>query len=111
LPHAAAFYLRSESILSTTPSQLLRPLLNAFIAYLQPRYESAVKQMQLIIANSQHVRAANSALFRAANAAVIYPPCDTQQFRWLEQGNYYLSTARLDPLKRVDICAGFFSIA
>ncbi|OUD13243.1 glycosyl transferase family 1 [Thioflexithrix psekupsensis] len=80
---------------------LLRPLLNAFITYLQPRYESAVKQMQLVIANSQHVRA-RIQHYLGCDAAVIYPPCDMQQFRWLEQGNYYLSTARLDPLKRVD---------
>lgn len=79
----------------------LRPLLNAFIRYLQPRYEAAVAQMDVILTNSHNVqRRIQTHLGHTAH--VIYPPCDTQRFVWQGQQDYYLSTARLDPLKRVD---------
>ena len=35
-------------------------------------------------------------------SVVVYPPCDTETFTWQGQQGYYLSTARLTPLKRVD---------
>ncbi|MDY6991388.1 MAG: glycosyltransferase [Pseudomonadota bacterium] len=78
-----------------------RPVLKAFIDYLQPRYEQAVAQMDQIIANSANVRQ-RIQQYLAREAIVIYPPCDTQRFVWQGQGDYYLSMARLDPLKRVD---------
>jgi len=79
----------------------LRPLLNAFTRYLQPRYEAALSHMHGIIANSQHVQA-RIEQYLSYHAPVIYPPCDTARYQWQGQGDYYLSTARLDPLKRVD---------
>lgn len=79
----------------------LRPLLHAFIAYLQPRYEAAVAKMDVILTNSAHVRD-RIRYFLGKEAEIVHPPCDTAKFRWLGQKNYYLSTARLDPLKQVD---------
>jgi glycosyltransferase involved in cell wall biosynthesis len=79
----------------------LRPLLRAFIADFQPRYERAVSRMDLLIANSDNVRR-RIQRYLGQDAQVIYPPCDTARFTWQGQGDYYLSTARLDPLKRVD---------
>jgi glycosyltransferase involved in cell wall biosynthesis len=80
----------------------LRPALQAFIHYLQPRYEQAISQMDLLIANSHHVRQ-RIQHYLGKDAVVIYPPCDTQRFTWQGQADYYLSTGRLDPLKRVDL--------
>ncbi len=79
----------------------LRPLLQAFIAYLQPRYEAALAKMDVILTNSAHVRD-RIHHYLGKKAQIIHPPCDTSHFRWLGQKNYYLSTARLDPLKQVD---------
>ena len=93
-------YDQRDFYLSQLPP-LLRPALKAFIHYLQPRYEQAVAQMDLIVANSNTVRQRIRA-YLAQEAVVIYPPCDTRQFVWQGQGDYYLSMARLDPLKRVD---------
>ncbi len=80
----------------------LRPLLQAFIHYLQPRYEQAIAQMTTIIANSENVRK-RIQHYLGQNATVVYPPCDIDRFTWRGPGRYYLSTARLDPLKRVDL--------
>lgn len=64
-------------------------------------YGPSVKKLDLIIANSENVRKRiknNIGL----DSVVINPPIDTERFRWLSQGDYYLSTARLEPAKRVD---------
>lgn len=88
----------------------LRPVLHAFIQYLQPRYEEAVDNMDIIIANSETVRQ-RIAYYLNKEAVVIHPPCDTTQFTWQGQDNYYLSIARLDPLKQVDkIVAAFLTM-
>lgn len=79
----------------------LRPALDAFGAYLKPRYEAAAAQMDVILTNSRNVQQ-RIQHFLGLRAEVVYPPCDTARFRWLGQGDYYLSLARLDPLKRVD---------
>jgi glycosyltransferase involved in cell wall biosynthesis len=39
---------------------------------------------------------------------VLYPPCDTEGFEWMGDGDYFLSTARLEPLKRVDLIVEAF---
>jgi len=85
----------------------LRPLLQAFITYLQPRYEAAVAQMDVLVTNSVNVQQ-RIHHYLQRDAQVIYPPCNTEAIKWLGQGNFYLSTARLDPLKRVDCLVNAF---
>ncbi|MBE9562408.1 MAG: glycosyltransferase [Proteobacteria bacterium] len=85
----------------------LRPLLRIFINYLKPRYEYAIDNMDIIIANSENV-SQRIQYYLGKQSTVIHPPCDTQRFKWLEQGNYYLSMARLDPLKRIDLIVQAF---
>lgn len=63
-------------------------------------YEAAVERMDVVIANSETIRQ-RIKTFLGREAEVIYPPCDIDKFEWLGQGDYYLSTARLTPLKRV----------
>jgi len=81
---------------------LQRPLLGWFIGYLKPLYEAAIASMDIIIANSENVRA-RIHTYLGKDALVVYPPCDTDSFIWRGQADYYLSTARLDVLKRVDL--------
>jgi len=78
-----------------------RPLLQALIRYIRPRYEEAVESMDLVLTNSENVRQ-RIKRHLGLEAKVVYPPCDTAARKWLGQGDFYLSCARLDPLKRVD---------
>ena len=78
-----------------------RPALRTLIAYVRPRYREAMQRMDLILANSQNVRR-RIETHLGLPAQVVYPPVDVDRFRWLSQGDYYLSTARLEPYKRVD---------
>lgn len=68
---------------------------------LRTRYENAVRAMDVTIANSENVRQ-RLRDYLGIEALVIPPPCDTEAFRWLGQDDFYLSTARHVPLKRVD---------
>lgn len=94
------FYLNSLPAVS-------RPFLRLFIKYLQPRYESALDKMDVIVANSFAVQK-RIFLYLGKKADMVYPPCQVNHFNWQEQGDYYLSTARLDPLKRVDLVVKAF---
>lgn len=79
----------------------LRPLISALIAFHQPRYEAAIKKMDCVVTNSLNVKS-RIKTFLGVDAKVVYPPCETHTFQWISQGDFYLSAARLDPLKRVD---------
>jgi len=77
-------------------------MLSHFVSYLRPIYEKAIDKMDIIITNSENTRQ-RIKHFLNKDSIVVHPPCDSNQFSWQGQGNYYLSTARLDPLKRVDL--------
>jgi glycosyltransferase involved in cell wall biosynthesis len=99
-------YDQRDFYLSSLPIWL-RPALQAFIDYLQPRYEDAVAQMDTIVANSKNVRR-RIQHYLGREAVVVYPPCETMRFSWQGDGDYYLSMGRLDPLKRVDLIVEAF---
>ena len=76
--------------------------LRLFMHHVQQRYEAAIDHMDTIIANSKNV-AARVRHYLKRDAVVIYPPCNTESFRWLSCGDYYLSLARLEDYKRIDL--------
>jgi len=78
-----------------------RPVLQGFDRWYRPQYEAAVARMDCVLTNSRNVRERVRAHL-GVDARVVHPPCDTARFRFLGQAGYYLSCARLDPLKNVD---------
>jgi len=78
-----------------------RPGFLALGAWLRRRYREAVRAMDLVVCNSGAVRR-RLRRYLGVEAEVVYPPVDTERFHWREPEGYYLSLARLDPLKRVD---------
>jgi len=79
-----------------------RPLFRALIKYTRPRYEAAVSKMDAIMVNSENVQRRLKTHI-GLDSLVIHPPCETGKFQWLGQDGYYLSTARLENFKRVEI--------
>lgn len=77
------------------------PLRDLALGWYRRGYEAAVERMDVIVANSETVRH-RIQTYLGRDSVVIHPPCDTDAFRWRGQGDYYLSTARLSPLKRVN---------
>lgn len=66
-----------------------------------PQYEAAIGQMDELVTNSSYV-ARRIEKYLNKNATVIHPPCDIEALRYISSEPFYLSTARLDGLKRVD---------
>lgn len=88
-------------------SILLRPALDALAAYLEPRYREAVNRMDVIVANSKNVQS-RLARYLGRESVIVHPPIDTSGYRWEEDGDFYLSVARLEPLKRVGLLIDAF---
>ncbi len=84
-----------------------RPLLRVVMSLYRLAYERAVRGMDIIVANSETVRA-RTMRYLGCDSSVVYPPCETERFQWIEEGNYFLSTARVDPLKRIDLIVRAF---
>ena len=84
-----------------------RPVLSAFNSYFRPRYERAIREMDVVVANSDNVRK-RIRKYLGIHAEIVHPPCDLKKFRWRKQGDFFLSTGRLDPLKRVDLVVKAF---
>ena len=85
--------------------QLSRPgrlALGQLNRWFRPRYETAVSYMQTLVTNSAHV-ADRIQRFLGCQAHVIHPPSDVDRFSYIQSDDYYLSTARLDGLKRIDL--------
>lgn len=115
LAHSAAYTGRSIYYCHTPPRFLYdlkayyaqnysvwqRPLLAALRQWLQPRYEKAVRNMDVVLANSENVRR-RLQQYVNVDATVVYPPVDLDAYTWRADGDYFVSTARLEPLKRVE---------
>jgi glycosyltransferase involved in cell wall biosynthesis len=80
---------------------VLRPALDLLAAYVRHHYEPSILAMDKVISNSENVRA-RLRKFLNIESSVVYPPIDTERFKWQGQGDYYLSVARLEPFKRVE---------
>ena len=85
----------------------VRPLASAFFDHVKRHYEEALARMDTVVANSENVRG-RLKRFCGVEAQVVHPPIDTERFRWIEAGDYYLSLARLAPYKRVDLVVQAF---
>ena len=86
-----------------------RPALAYLVNSLKGRYEESIKKMDVVLANSANVKGRLERYLGLSDVRVLHPPVDTEAFRWLSQGDYYLSTARLEPYKRVDLVIDAFS--
>ncbi len=64
-------------------------------------YNYGFRQMDITIANSKNVQQRLKRYLKT-DASIIYPPIQTNKFKWLGQQDYYLSFARNDKLKRVN---------
>ncbi|NCF75385.1 MAG: glycosyltransferase, partial [Xanthomonadaceae bacterium] len=80
---------------------LKQQLFKIFVKLNRWRFEHAIKKMDVLIANSKNVQN-RIKKYLGMNSIVIYPPCDTLDFKWIKQGDYYFSWARLYDVKQVD---------
>jgi len=94
------FYLKGQS-----PSR--RPAYRAFLWAYEKAYARAARAMDVIVANSQNV-AHRLGGFLQLDSVIVHPPVSTGSFPWIAQEDFYLSTARVDRLKRVEVIVEAF---
>lgn len=75
--------------------------------FYKPLFENALSKMHQVIANSKTVQK-RLKTFLALDSIVIYPPCSVENYAYAKSENYYLSTARLEEYKRVDMIINAF---
>jgi len=85
------------------PSRLM---LKAFSLFYKPFYESSFKYIDHVFANSNNVKKRLKQYINI-ESKILYPPCDTS-YEGKESKGYFLSTARVEPLKRVDLIVEAF---
>ncbi|MCK5459562.1 glycosyltransferase [Candidatus Parcubacteria bacterium] len=78
-----------------------RQIFKIFAAINRPRFKYYAKKMDILIANSKTVQN-RIKKYLDLDSKIVNPPCDIEKFRWIEQGDYYFSWARLYDTKRVD---------
>ena len=100
-----AYDLR-EYYFSNTPT-IAKWLVNLILDQYCLQYEKSLRRMDKIFVNSKTTQRRLSDLMKI-KSTIIFPPVDTKKFCWLGEGDYYLSTARLEPKKRVDVIVKAF---
>lgn len=84
-----------------------KPALKSLINWLKPQYEEALYSMDALYCNSVNIQE-RLKTFLNVEAKVIYPPVDIDRFSYISDGNYFVSTARLEPYKRVEVIVKAF---
>jgi len=84
-----------------------RWLYDLTMVYIGMIYKQTLHKMNGIVTNAKNIQQRLNK-FVGFDSTVIYPPIDTKRFQWINQENYYLSFARLDHLKRVDLIVEAF---
>lgn len=92
-------YDRKAATLHRMPDAM-RPLVGKMIDTYRCRFESAIGTMDRVLTNSENVRARIQRDL-GIDSIVVYPPIDTQRFKWIGAGDYFISLARLTSQKRV----------
>lgn len=85
----------------------LRPVFSAFCRWLRTRYEASLEHMSVVVANSEAVRE-RIRRYLGLEVPVVHPPCEVERYRNGPDQGYFLSMARLDRLKRVDVAVEAF---
>lgn len=91
-----------------TYSVVLQPLFALFVKYWRWTYISAALKFNVNIANSNCVKKRVEDHTGGEVNSVIWPPIMTDNFKWIAQGDYFLSWGRLDELKRIELIVEAF---
>jgi glycosyltransferase involved in cell wall biosynthesis len=93
--------------LSRTP-WVIKPFFMLFALWVVAQYTSDCKKMDLIVSNSSNIQN-RLKTYTGLDSIVIYPAVDTSRFKWIEQGDYFISYARLESIKRIELIVEAFA--
>ena len=87
---------------------IFRPLIKIFAKWVMWQYTRDCQKMDLIISNSENIQK-RLKTYTGLDSIVIYPTVDTNRFQWLEIGDYFISYARLESIKRIELIIETFA--
>jgi glycosyltransferase involved in cell wall biosynthesis len=96
-----------EENLSRLP-KLLHPIFKLFARLVVAQYTSDCQKMDLVVSNSTNIQN-RLKTYTGIDSTVIYPAVDTSRFKWIEQGDYFISYARLESIKRIELIVDAFA--
>jgi glycosyltransferase involved in cell wall biosynthesis len=85
----------------------IRPLIKFSIERYLKNYILCLQKMDLVLTNSEHIRNRLN-IQLDLKSTVVYPPIKVDKYKWISQGDYYLSIGRLEKNKRVDLIVKAF---
>jgi glycosyltransferase involved in cell wall biosynthesis len=86
----------------------MRPVIDIFANWVKWQYRKDLQQMDLVISNSENTK--NRLLKHiGVNSEFIFPGANTNRFKFIEQGDYYISWGRIEPLKRIPLILEAFA--
>ena len=103
-PMRVLYDLRAHFLRHTNLAE--RIALEKFIKYWTPKDQSYMKQFDVIAANSENVKRRVLKYYGRElhkKTLVVYTGIEIKKYKWKKDKNFYLSAARLDVLKRIDI--------
>ncbi|KHO47449.1 MAG: mannosyltransferase [archaeon GW2011_AR5] len=108
-PMRALYDLRQHFIWKSNPIE--RVFLRKFIRHWTPKDQGYMRKFDLICANSENVRRRVLKYYGKdvhRRTVVAYTGIETKKYKYKKSGDFYLSAARLDPLKRIDMIIRIF---
>jgi glycosyltransferase involved in cell wall biosynthesis len=88
--------------------KLLRPIVRFFGKVVVDRYITDAQSVDLVISNSENIKQ-RLLDYTGIESDVIYPAVDTSKFQYIETGDYFLSYARLEEIKRIKLIVETFA--
>jgi glycosyltransferase involved in cell wall biosynthesis len=98
-PPRYLYDLRNEYLAKLKP--YLKPAFNILSWIFRKMYEKDVTKFDLILTNSKNTQS-RLEHFVWQKSEVLYPPVKLDEFKWIEQWDYYISVSRLSSAKRID---------
>lgn len=80
---------------------VLKPIYILLAKLFKYLYEKDLEKFDLILTNSKNTQS-RIKKFLWKESEILYPPVDTDEFKYISQSDYYLSFARISEIKRVD---------
>jgi glycosyltransferase involved in cell wall biosynthesis len=87
---------------------IFQPFFRLFARWVVYQYTIDCKKMDLIVSNSSNIQN-RLKTYTGLDSIVIYPAVDTSRFKWIEQGDYFISYARLESIKRIELIVEAFA--
>ena len=96
------------ALLDSKPTWL-HPIIKAFARLVVWQYTNDCKKVDLIVSNSTNIQN-RLKTHTGLDSIVIYPAVDTNRFQWITQDDYFVSYARLESIKRIELILETFAL-